>query len=274
MSMTVPNCTICGGKSALLDVVDFNKSCEDRKGRLLPVAGIPIYYAICSICNFCWAPQMCAWDKEEFRKRVYNDGYREVDPEFLEVRPKMFATQVLKTFPALPPTVRHLDYGGGQGRLAQLLRARNWSSRSYDPFVDVDIRASNLGQFDLITAFEVFEHVPNVTDLMLSLKSMLSPDGVIMFSTSLSDGHLHRNKRLSWWYAAPRNGHISLFSKRSLITAGHSHGFKYGVLSNHFHVFVTTLPSWAAHLAGATRILSRVNPIFSRLLGPALKLES
>ena len=38
----------------------------------------------------------------------------------------------------------------------------------------------------------------------------------MLFSTALSDGGLARNQRLRWWYASPRNGHISLFSHRSV----------------------------------------------------------
>jgi Methyltransferase domain len=269
---SVPNCGICGGSAVLLDVVDFNKSCEERSGVFLPRVGTPIEYAICSDCDFCWAPQMWAWSKEEFQARVYNDDYAQVDPEYLEIRPRYMAQIIRRTFPSLPSTVRHLDYGGGHGQMARLLRESGWNSRSFDPFVNTDTAATDLGKFDLITAFEVFEHVPDVSGLMASLQSLLNPNGVIVFSTFLSDGHLHRNQKLSWWYASPRNGHISLFSRKSLVKAAHSYGFKYGILSNDLHMFLTTLPSWAAHLASPLRIISRAHRAFSRLFGPSLKL--
>jgi hypothetical protein len=35
-----------------------------------------------------------------------------------------------------------------------------------------------------------------------------------MFSTLLSDGNIKLGQKLTWWYASPRNGHISLFSRR------------------------------------------------------------
>jgi hypothetical protein len=38
----------------------------------------------------------------------------------------------------------------------------------------------------------------------------------VLFSTLLSDGEIVRGRPLRWWYAAPRNGHISLFSAQSL----------------------------------------------------------
>ena len=72
------------------------------------------------------------------------------------------------------------------------------------------------GSFDLVTAFEVFEHVPDIDILFTDLQSLVKAEGLILFSTLLSDGEIGRDRPLSWWYASPRNGHISLFSAQSL----------------------------------------------------------
>ena len=37
-------CQICGGIAKPLDVVDFNKSCEERRGLFLRLSGIAVYY--------------------------------------------------------------------------------------------------------------------------------------------------------------------------------------------------------------------------------------
>jgi SAM-dependent methyltransferase len=151
----------------------------------------------------------------------------------------MFASKVLD--------IRHLDYGGGNGVLSAELFAAGWNSTSYDPFVDGPLRG-DLGRFNLVTSFEVFEHVPDVNHLIATLSSLVEEDGVVLFSTLLSDGSIARNQRVQWWYASPRNGHISLFSRRSLALLGAKEGFELVTFSPNLHAFWRRLPAWAAEI--------------------------
>jgi SAM-dependent methyltransferase len=226
--------------------VDFNKSCEEGNGKFLPLAGVPVYYALCSKCGFCFAPEISKWSLDEFAEKIYNNQYALVDPDYLEARPRANATNLLSNFGNSLRSVRHLDYGGGDGALAKILRKSGWDSTSYDPFVNRDTRPDQLGQFELITAFEVFEHVPDVQGLMSQLRMLLAPNGVVMFSTLLSDGNIHSNQRIGWWYASPRNGHISLFSKNSLAILAQGSKFNFGSFSSGFHTFFTNVPPWAS----------------------------
>lgn len=241
-------CPVCGEQCSLFDVVDLNKSCEEMRGKRLHLSGVPVYYARCSGCGFCFAPELYQWSQEEFSRRIYNDQYIQVDPDYLEVRPQANAKMLQSMFPTLPALVRHLDYGGGNGLLSRTLGEAGWNSTSYDPFVNTGVDIGQLGQFDLITVFEVFEHVPDVLGLMANLKSALVPNGLILFSTLLSDGNIHPSQRLGWWYASPRNGHISLFSRKSLTLLAKTSGLKLGHFSDGFHVFLNEAPAWAAHL--------------------------
>jgi len=241
-------CPVCKSGCQWLDVVDFNKSCEELRGKFLPLAGLPVYYAQCGYCGFCFAPEMCGWSLEVFSERVYNHDYPSVDPDYLDARPRANAAMLAKMFTGFPAT--HLDYGGGNGLLSALLRDVGWASVSYDPFVDRAAVISSTGRFDLITAFEVFEHVPDVQALMGNLCSLLAPNGIILFSTLLSDGNIQPNRRLSWWYAAPRNGHISLFSSKSLEILARQNGFNFGSFSKGLHIFFKNSPppDWATHV--------------------------
>jgi len=243
-------CPVCGGASALLDVVDFNKSCEELRGVFLPLSGAPIYYALCPGCGFCHAPEIAAWPLEEFERWIYNDDYAAIDPDYLQARPTNNAASLVAMFGDRAPPVRHLDYGGGSGLMSRLLAESGWRSASYDPFVDRALQVGELGRFDLITAFEVFEHVPDARRLMDDLRSLLAPGGIILFSTLLSDGHIQPKQRLTWWYASPRNGHISLYSQESLATLAAHGGLRYARFSEVFHAFLDTVPPWAAHLFG------------------------
>jgi len=241
-------CPVCGGTCSLLDVVDFNKSCEEANGKFLGLSGFPVYYALCSQCGFCFAPQLANWTLKEFEARIYNDQYIQVDPDYIETRPRTNASNLISMFGERARSIKHLDYGGGSGLLAGLLNGSNWNSLSYDPFADRNISLEKLGKFDLITAFEVFEHVPDAGKLMSNLRSVLSPDGLILFSTLVSDGNIFPNQRINWWYASPRNGHISLFSRKSLTVLAEKNGFNFVSFSEDVHLFFTNIPTWAAHI--------------------------
>ncbi|MFQ6333513.1 class I SAM-dependent methyltransferase [Methylophilus sp. 3sh_L] len=241
-------CPICNTAATLLDVVDLNKSCEEQRGKFLPLSGDAVYYSLCNHCGFCWAPELHQWPLSQFEEYIYNADYGAVDPDYLETRPQSNAEVLRSIFPVFPPTLRHLDYGGGNGLLSRQLSAAGWHSASYDPFVDKHTDLASLGQFELITAFEVFEHVPDVWALMSDLSSLLARDGLVLFSTLLSDGNIHPNQRLSWWYASPRNGHISLFSKSSLALLAQRNQFNFGSFNSGFHALYTTVPPWASHL--------------------------
>jgi hypothetical protein len=241
------DCPICGGACVLFDVVDLNKSCAESWGTYLGLSGVPIYYTRCTRCEFCFAPELMQWSPERMKEEIYNDEYPLVDPNYDETRPMDSLRLLLKLFPDLGRDVRHLDFGGGNGLLSKLLGEANWQSMSYDPYLDEPVALETIGTFDLITAFEVFEHVADVPKLISTLRSLLSVDGVLIFSTVLSDGNILPRQRLTWWYASPRNGHISLFSQNSLAYLAKSNGFSYSRFSDSFHVFYTSVPNWARH---------------------------
>jgi len=241
-------CPICNGACSLLEAVDFNKSCEERNGKFLTPAGIPVHYALCSQCGFCFGQELVNWPVAEFESKIYNDEYILVDPDYVEARPRANAIHLMSLFGNQTPSIRHLDYGGGSGRLAKILRDTGWQSHSYDLIADKKSSLEQSGKFDLITAFEVFEHLPDASKLMSDIRSLLAPNGLILFSTLLSDGNIQSNRKLNWWYAAPRNGHISLFSKSSLSILAKSNGFNFASLSDGLHVFWAEVPPWGHHI--------------------------
>ncbi len=249
MSQTpLPPCPVCSGACELHDVVDFNKCCEEARGLFLPKLGVPIYYALCDHCGFCFAPELYQWSLKDFSDHIYNADYEAIDPDYLELRPKGNAAMIAANFGAHAQSIRHLDFGGGNGMLSELLAGHGFSSQSYDPFVNPDTNPHALGPFDLITAFEVFEHVPDVNALMISLSLSRAQSGVILFSTTISDGHIEKGRRLDWWYASPRNGHISLFSKASLGLLAQKFDLKFGSFNDYQHAMWSEPPPWAASL--------------------------
>ncbi|MBX9902602.1 MAG: class I SAM-dependent methyltransferase [Burkholderiaceae bacterium] len=239
-------CPVCKSKTAYLDSVDFNKSCEEARGFYLPPSGVKIQYFLCASCWFCFAPEIAAWNVKQFEEHIYDEAYELIDPDYRSIRPLANADMLHKTFGSAK--IRHLDYGGGSGLLSGALKARSWDSYSYDPFTNPDLNVVELGKFDLITAFEVFEHVPNVDALFADLQKLVKPDAIILFSTLLSDGEISQEKPLTWWYASPRNGHISLFSQASLKQCLRQQGFNFASFSAGLHVAYRQIPAWSAHL--------------------------
>lgn len=238
-------CPVCEEAAPLLDRLDFNKSCEEPRGKHLPRSGTLVDYHLCVSCGFCFAPQFRDWDRARFAQCIYNDDYVHVDPDYVDARPRANAAALTALMGDRAATIRHLDYGGGSGMLSSLLRDAGWQSTSCDPYADKRFVLEDLGRFDLITAFEVFEHVPDVQGLMSNLASLLGQPGLVLFSTLVSDGEVAPGRSLDWWYAAPRNGHVSLFSKRSLALLGDAHGYRYGSLTDNFHAYWKEIPAWA-----------------------------
>jgi hypothetical protein len=248
MKNTAKYCPICNGEVKLLDVVDFNKSCEEHRGKFLPLSGIPIYYTQCTNCFFTFAPEFEKWSENDFLEKIYNDEYILIDPDYLEARPQANFSALQKIFGESKKIIRHLDYGGGNGVLSKRLQEDGWDSKTYDPFPSSSTNLKDLGKFNLITAYEVFEHVPDVNVLMKNLIEVMTDDCLILFSTLVSDGSIQANNRISWWYASPRNGHISLFSIKSLGLLGSKYELNSGSFSHGFHCFYKQVPNWAKHI--------------------------
>lgn len=243
-------CPICNSTSHLHDVVDFSKNCEEVNGNFLPKSGIPIYYAICGGCDFLFAPDFTNWTNDEFRTKIYNNDYQKIDPDYIEKRPNFNFNLLNKYFSNVKNEIFHLDYGGGNGSLSVKLNENGWNSKSYDPFSETSNKICTLGKYNLITAFEVFEHASNPNLVMEEILDLIDDHGIIFLSTLINDGNVKLNQRLDWWYASPRNGHISLFSSKSLKTLGEKYKFTFASMGIGYHVFYKKFPSWGNSLVG------------------------
>ena len=82
-----------------------------------------------------------------------------MDPDYDVARPTAAAGFIAATFPQAKP-LRMLDYGGGNGRMAELLRQTGFTDvTTYDPFVPARAAPPD-GRFDLVLCIEVVEHAP------------------------------------------------------------------------------------------------------------------
>ena len=180
----------------------------------------------CVACGFARFDGMDRWSAEEFAERIYNADYHLCDPPFLGARPRKLAAWLAC---ALRPQ-RLVDYGGGEGMMADLLRACGFDALSFDPFYGDG--AAPAGASPVVTAFEVVEHAPDQRGLFKTLMELCAPSGIIIFSTLLKPAQLQGD----WWYASARNGHVSLHSEASLKLLMAEFGLSWLSLSAEMHV--------------------------------------
>jgi SAM-dependent methyltransferase len=207
-------CKICGNARApLFGVADFNDNCA---GVSLPLSGISVPYNRCVECGFLFTCAFDDWSEAEFKARIYNAEYAAVDPDYAEVRPRASAALVREMFGA-DQQRRILDWGGGNGALAAMLRAEGFDAETYDPF-EPRFAQRPEGKFDLVTCFEVLEHVPDPLAGIADICACLEKDGMVLFSTLLQNANFEK-LGMAWFYISPRNGHVAIFSRDALARA-------------------------------------------------------
>ena len=241
------DCPVCQRPTTPFGAVDFNKSCEEVNGTFFERSGELVPYSRCGSCGFVFGPQFLTWSDQDFEENIYNDNYPLVDPENERKRPLHFAKLVDDLFGAHKQDIRHLDYGGGSGLLSRTLSEGGWTSRSYERFLDQDVLSGD-EKFDLITAFEVFEHAPHPHRMMEEILSVAHERTLILYTTYVSDEDIKEGDNLDWWYVAPVNGHVSIYTKASLEALARRYGLGFGSFNSQLHCFVRQVPAWAETL--------------------------
>lgn len=231
--MTAIPCKICGEPAPLHGVVDFNKSCEAHRGKFFELAGEPVWYHRCTGCGFLFTPHFDGWTPTMWCALVYNAEYHLFDPDGADgSRARANAALVLALFPEVAKQ-RLLDFGGGNGALADRLRLNGIDCLSYDP-MNGDPPPVEFPTYGIITAFEVFEHTTTPIETARQALSMLREGGVLAFSTLVCDGL--PQQACDWFYLSPRNGHVSIHTIKSLDLMFAAQGFQVRHLSNGLHV--------------------------------------
>ncbi len=218
-------CKACRTPSPAIGAVDFNRSCEDWRRVALPLSGRRVTYHRCQECGLLFTGDFDAWTREDFLLRIYNDGYANVDPDYAGLRPAASAEMLGAMFGSALAGMDVLDYGGGNGALADLLtREHGARAETYDPFDPAyDIRPGR--SYQLVTCFEVLEHTPDPQATIQEIASLVAADGLVVFSTLLQPPDFAQ-QGLNWWYVAPRNGHVTMYSATALAMLWREAGFE------------------------------------------------
>lgn len=249
-----PVCKICAHETVDAGICDFNKSGNDHfEGRRLfpePSQDVPHYR--CVNCGFVFTDFFDEWTAEDFKSRVYNDQYHLADPPFETDRPARLAAFLDELLNPLGRDISLLDYGGGRGQMVRNLKAYGFESAvSYDPFYEENPVDISNRQFDVVTCFEVVEHIPDQHDFFKTLLSHVAPQGVCLFSTLLVPEDRSTQEMADWWYICPRNGHLSFHTKDSLNLLIRQHGMSYTPLSNVMHLAANEDSVLAKHITAS-----------------------
>jgi hypothetical protein len=155
---------------------------------------------------------------------------------------------------------RFLDWGGGYGILVRLMRDRGFDFYWRDPFCD-NLLAQGFEWTDetraeLVTAFEVLEHLPRPVDDVVRMAQIA--DNLLVSTLLLPEPAPAPG---DWWYYALEGGqHVSFYSRRSLT-----------VLAGQLGMFAASNRGGSVHLFTRSRKAARAFPLVASRLGVGLR---
>ncbi|WP_461788899.1 class I SAM-dependent methyltransferase [Pedobacter sp.] len=134
-----------------------------------------------------------------------------------------------------------LDYAGGYGLFTRMMRDKGFNFYHTDAYCKnifaeyFDLDDLPKGQkFELLTAFEVFEHLPNPLE---EIEKMSSLADNILFSTVLVP-QSPLNSVNDWWYFIPETGqHVAMFTVQALEYLANKLGYRFYTNGDNLHLF-------------------------------------
>lgn len=172
---------------------------------------------------------------------------------------------------------RVLDVGAGSGKFVRFLKDAGIDASGIEPstalfnrFLRDDssfrcltldaLRAAGEAHYDVITAFDVIEHVEKPQALLADIVHMLSPGGALFLSTPDAGSLIARLFGRRWHFYYPY--HLSYFSPQTLAAAARPHGLalldsrhrgrlrSVGYMVRYAAEFIAgrTAPAWASRL--------------------------
>ncbi|WP_158866652.1 class I SAM-dependent methyltransferase [Maribellus comscasis] len=192
------------------------------------------YFANYWVCKNC---ECIFIDKPFWLNEAYSESIVRTDTGIM-VRNINTCNQLMIIFNTyFNPEIKVVDYGGGYGILARMLRDKGVNALWYDKFsqnlLARGFEYDGHSKADAMLAFEVMEHLE---DPMETLNEIFEKTDCFIFSTDLLP-RLNYKSTNEWWYFAPEAGqHIFFYSEKTLKTIANNFGLEYSKI-NKLHIF-------------------------------------
>ena len=210
--------------------------CEARSQKLFEVLILRKYPRDLHQCDSCSA---CFFPNPDWLTEAYSKAISDLDTGIIERG--LDIANVVTPFLVFSK-LRHgsvLDYGGGLGVLARILRDRGLDAYSYDPLAESVFSLPSNGEkhFDLVTMVEVFEHLEDPVSIISELSKQTD---LIFISTLCIPG---KTIKPDWWYLLPDTGqHINFPTKLSLEKLASSIGWNLTSSGTNIHLLSKSKP--------------------------------
>lgn len=167
-------------------------------------------------------------------------GYVDYDRDKAVMKPTFeHYLQIIQEYRRPPGEL--LDVGAATGYFVGLANAAGWQAYGIEPSDEavqiatakgLAVRNGILTQdtyppasFDVVTLWDVLEHIPEPHGILSTVYRILKPGGVAVFNTPDSGSLWARTMGLRWHLIVPPE-HVNLFSGKSLRVALEKHRFK------------------------------------------------
>jgi len=213
-------CKICGGESLLYSeaVILFKYN---------------IKYFQCSSCGFIQTEHPYWFDE------AYSEAINRSDIGLVQRNISFTKVTKLLIKSLFNKRAQFIDYGAGYGIYVRLMRDAGLKFFWQDKYCEnlfakgFEYQDAKTERFELLTAFEVFEHLISPAD---EIQVMLKYSDSIFFSTYLLPGG--NPKPQDWWYFATDHGqHISIYTKKSLEELAKKSGLNFYTNGKNLHLF-------------------------------------
>jgi SAM-dependent methyltransferase len=150
----------------------------------------------------CLSCELIQTEKQYWTKEAYSSAIIDTDTGIMDRNLKLSKISAIIFLLFCDKKSKVLDYAGGYGIMTRLLRdigldcyradkyAENIFARGFEIKIDE--------KFDLVTSFELFEHLENPVKEIGGIVKKFKPKA-LLFSTMLHNG----NPLKDWWYFAP-----------------------------------------------------------------------